>query len=92
MRIPLKRIENEFTVHVVSSASMEKFGSTTLASFRNFFNDEIQLSGDWRVELSEIIFPIKIENIFDGNIAVYNLKSYESSQKMSSGNNVISWP
>ena len=51
-----KRFEDEFTVHVISSASMEIFNQNTLASFRNFFNDEIQLSGDWRVALSEIIF------------------------------------
>ena len=53
------RFEDEFTVHVVSSASMEIFDSNTLASFRNFFNDEILLAGDWRVALSEIIFPTK---------------------------------
>ena len=86
------RFEDEFTVHVVSSASMEIFDSNTLASFRNFFNDEIQLSGDWRVALSEIIFPTKIENIVNGNLTVYNLKDYEDSQKMSFGANVISRP
>ena len=69
---------------------MEIFESNTLASFRNFLNDEIQLSGDWRVALSEIIFPTKIENIVNGNPNVYNLKDYEVSQKMSSGANVIS--
>ena len=86
------RFEDEFTVHVVSSASMEIFDSNTLASFRNFFNDKIQLSGDWRVALSEIIFPTKIENIVNGNLTVYNLKDYEDSQKMSSRANVISRP
>ena len=86
------RFEDEFTVHVVSSGSMEIFDSNTLASFRNFFNDEIQLAGDWRVALSEIIFPTKIENIVNGNLIVYNLKDYEDSQKMSSGANVISRP
>ena len=38
------QFEDEFTVHVISSASMQIFKSNTLASFRNFFNDEIQLS------------------------------------------------
>ena len=86
------RFEDEFTVHVVSSASMEIFDSNTHASFRNFFNDEIQLSGDWRVALSEIMFPTKIENFVNGNLTVFNLKDYEDSQKMSSGANVISRP
>ena len=71
---------------------MEIFDSNTLASFRNFFNIGIQLSGDWRVALSEIIFPTKIENVVNGNLIVYNLKDYEGSQKMSSGANVISRP
>ena len=61
------QFEDEFTVHVISSASMQIFKSNTLASFRNFFNDEIQISGDWRVALSEIIFPTKIENVVEGN-------------------------
>ena len=43
------RFEDEFTVHVVSSASLEILDSNTLASFRKFFNDKIQFSGDWRV-------------------------------------------
>ena len=71
---------------------MEIFDSNTLASFRNFFNDKIQLAGDWRVALCEIIFPTKIENIVNGNLIVYNLKDYEDSQKMSSGANIISRP
>ena len=64
---------------------MEIFDSVTFASFRNFFNDEIQLAGDWRVALSEIIFPTKKEYIVNGNLIVYNLKDYKDSQKMSSG-------
>ena len=76
-----KRFEDEFTVHDLSSASVEIFGLNTLASFRNFFNEEFQLSGDWRVALSEVIFPTKIENIVDENITAYNLNDYEDSQK-----------
>ena len=86
------RFEHEFTVHVVSYASMEIFDSNTLALFQNFFNDKIQLAGDWRVALSEIIFPTKIENIVNGNLIVFNLKDYEDSQKMSLRANVISRP
>ena len=90
MKMSNNRFEDEFTVHLVSSASMEMFDSNTLASFRNFFNDEIQLSGDWRVALNEIILPTNMENIVNGNLTVYNLKDYEYSQKMSYGANVIS--
>ena len=33
------RFDDEFTLHVLSSASMQIFESTTLASFRNIFNN-----------------------------------------------------
>ena len=61
-------------MHVISSASMEIFDSNTLSSFRNFFNDEIQLAGDCRVALSEIIFLTKTEHIVNGDMVVYSLK------------------
>ena len=83
---------NEFTVHVISSASMQMFGSNTLASFGNFFNDENQLSGDWRATISEIIFLTKTEHVVNGEIIAYSLEGYEDSQKISSYANVISWP
>ena len=87
-----KRFEDEFTVHVISSASMEIFDQNTLASFRNFFNDEIQLSGDWRVALSGIIFPTKIQHVVNGDLIAYSLKGYEDSKRISSDANVISRP
>ena len=60
------RFTDEFTVHDTSSASMEIFDSDTFLSIGNFFNDEIQLGGDWRVAVSEIIFPTKIEHFVNG--------------------------
>ena len=75
------RFDDEFTVYVISSASMQIFGSNTLASFRNFFNDEIQLSGVWRVTLSEKIFPTKIEHAVNEDLIAYSLKGDEVSQK-----------
>ena len=75
------QFEDEFTVHVISSASMQIFKSNTLASIRNFFNDEIQLSGDWRVALSEIIFPTKFENVVEGEFIAFSLKEYEATKK-----------
>ena len=87
-----KRLEDQFTVHVISSASMEIFDQNTLPSFRNFFNDEIQLSGDWRVALSEIIFPTKIQHVVNGDLIAFSLKGYEESQRISFDANVISRP
>ena len=86
------QFEDEFTVHVISSASMQIFKSNTLASFRSFFNDEIQFSGDWRVALSEIIFPTKIENVVEGDFIAFSLKEYEEATKRAADANVISRP
>ena len=87
-----KRFEDECTVHVISSASIEIFDQNTLASFRNFFNDEIQLSGDWRVALSEIFFPTKIQHVVKGGLIAYSFKGYEDTQRISSDANVFSRP
>ena len=71
---------------------MEIFDQNRLASFWHTFNDEVQLSGDWRVTLSEIMFPTKIQHVMNGDLIAYSLKGYEDSQKISSDANVISWP
>ena len=84
--------EDEFTVHVISSASMQIFKSNILASFRNFFNEEFQLSGDWRVASREIIFPTKIENVVDGEFVAFSLKEYKEATKRAAEANVISRP
>ena len=54
---------NEFTIQLVSSASIDSFPENTLANFKNFFNGEISLEGDWRVYLSEIMFPSRINQV-----------------------------
>ena len=38
--------EGEFTVHLVSSASMGVFTDNTLANIKNLFSEEIILEGD----------------------------------------------
>ena len=44
-----------------------------------FFNDAIQLAGDWRVALSEIIFLS--EHIVNGDMGVYSLKGRKRARK-----------
>ena len=56
------------------------------------YNDEIQLSGDWRVVLSEIILPTKIEQITNVILTSYSLSGLEDHQRNSFGANVISRP
>ena len=73
---------NEFTVHLVSSASMNIFPDNTLANFRYFFNEEIILEGDRRVVMSEIIFPSRINQINNNFLRTYSFggnNNYQSS-------------
>ena len=53
---------NEITVHLVSSASMKMFLQNTLSSFKSYFNEEINLEGDWLVAQSEFVFPENISS------------------------------
>ena len=54
----------EFEVHLLSTASMNIFADNALASFKNQLPQNISLEGDWRVALSEIIFPSNINNVY----------------------------
>ena len=71
---------NEFTVHLVSSDSMKIFPQKT--SFENYFNEEINLEGAWRVALSEIIFPAKVNQLNKSDLEISSsegLNFYEKS-------------
>ena len=61
---------------------MNIFPQNTLSSFKNYFNEEINLEGDWRVALSEIIFPAKINQVNKSDLKIFSsegLKFYEKS-------------
>ena len=73
---------NEFTVRLVSSASMKIFPQNDLSSFKNYFKEKINLEGDCRVALSEIIFPAKINQANKSDLKIFSsegLKFYEKS-------------
>ena len=55
---------DEFEVHLLSTASSELYRDNTLAAFKNQLPQNISLDGDWRVALSEIIFPSEINNVY----------------------------
>ena len=69
--------QDEFTVNLISSASMNIFPNNTLTSFRIFFSEALILQGDWRVALTEIIFPAQIANVTTKDITVYTTRGYE---------------
>ena len=64
---------NDFAVRLVSSASTNIFLQDTLSSFKMIFNEEINLEGDWRVALSEIIFPAKVNQVNKSDLKIFFL-------------------
>ena len=69
---------NEFTVHLVSSASRKIFPQNTMSSFKNYFNKEINLEGDWRIAISEIIFPTKINQVNKNDLNIFSSEGLRS--------------
>ena len=62
---------------------MDYFPDNILASFRNFCREEIDLDGNWRVALSEIIFPIKINNVTDEEFTYFRASEVVASNTIS---------
>ena len=63
--IMTKMGNDEFTLHLISTASKDYFPNNILASFRKFCKKENASNGDWRVALSEKIFRKKLINVTD---------------------------
>ena len=61
----------EFTIDLISNASMEIFGENTMAKFRNQLAQPLMLEGEWQVALSSISFPSNINNINSDGLVVY---------------------
>lgn len=72
-----------FTVHLVSSASMDLFPSNTLSSFRNYLSEALNLDGTWAVALTEITFPSNIYNVSDTKINVYESNEESGNEELS---------
>ncbi len=72
----------EFTVYLVSSASMDLFPDNTMASFRTMLRESLNLDGEWRVALSEITYPSFIRNVTNGVFRAFkNYEVEENGQK-----------
>ena len=61
----------EFTIDLISNASMEIFGENTMANFRNQLAQPLMLEGEWQVALSSISFPSNINNVNSNLLVVY---------------------
>ena len=61
----------EFTIDLISDASIEVFGENTMAKFRNQLAEPLILDGEWQVALSSISFPSNINNVNSNGLVVY---------------------
>ena len=64
-------IQREFTIDLISNASMGIFTSNSMAKFRNQLAQPLQLDGDWQVALALISFPSNINKVNSAEIVAY---------------------
>ena len=66
---------DEFDIYLESAGSMKTCRQNTMACFRNVLAEPLQLEGDCRVVLADIIFPTSIKNISTKGYFVYTPKT-----------------
>ena len=79
----------EFTINLISNASMATFPDYTLSRFTTLLPQQLTLTGSWEVALSEIAWPSSIQNITSGQFkyrlpVVTALKETENNESGSS--------
>ena len=55
-----------------------------MSSFKNYFNEEVNLEEDWPVAISETIFPSKLKQVNNNNLMIFSsegLKFHEKNLK-----------
>ena len=62
----------EFTLNLISNASMETFPGNKLSSFTTLLPTPVTLSADWQVALQEISWPAMVRNVTEGQITFKN--------------------
>ena len=62
---------NEFTIDLLSNASMDVFNENTMAAFRNQLSQPTHLQGELQVALTSLSFPSNINNVNSGEVVVY---------------------
>lgn len=71
----------EFTMNLISNASMETFPGNTLSSFTTLLPTPIQLSGEWQVALVEIAWPNVVQNVTVGEFTVCKIRNHSPVEK-----------
>ena len=59
-----------FTINLVSNASMQLFPTNTMARFTTLLPQKMELLGDWEVAVLEVSWPAKVKNITNSSFAI----------------------
>ena len=70
---------DSFTIELVSNASGELFPNNTPSSFTNFLPEQVNLEGQWEVEVSEKSYPSMYQKITEGKIKFFDEKRSKST-------------
>ena len=65
-------------IELVSNASVKLYPDNTLSSFTNFYPEQLNLEGQWEVEISEISYPSMYQNVTEGKIMFFDKKLSKS--------------
>ena len=73
-------IQGKFDIYRESIDSMNSYKDKTMSVFRNMLAHPINLEGDWRVALAEIIHPTNVKNITTTDYMIYTSETpYDST-------------
>ena len=68
-----------FTIELVSNAFPQIFPTNTLSSFTNFLPEQMNLEGQWEVEISEKSYPSMYQNVTEGKFVFFDFQSQQNS-------------
>ena len=69
-----------FTLELVSNASAQLFPDNTLSSFTNFLPEQLNLDGQWEVEISGLSYPSMYQIVTEGEFEFFDKKLSKSSE------------
>ena len=65
---------------MVLNAFGQLFPVNTLSSFTNFLTEQLNLEGQWEVEISELSYPSEYQNVAEGKFMFFKKKILKSSE------------
>ena len=71
----------QFTINLVSKASMSTFPDNTHANFTTLLPHPIQLMGDWEVAIVEMSWPSLVQNVLQGNFSYQFINCQEEDAR-----------